>query len=149
LKNFDKGLGGMMIDDGEDYFLADNSTPEGAIVKIEEAYNEGNLEKIIACKDFYTEAKFLLDKTGHSGATNELVEKTAEVIKLSFIKSIQENGMPKFNQVKQAFPKREKISDEHMIITEVCYYSDGGKSIQRLNLCKAVDGWKVLHPANE
>jgi len=49
--------------------------------------------------------------------------------------------------LKQAFPKREKISDEHFIITEVCYYPDGGKSVQRLNTYKSTDGWKVLSPA--
>ncbi len=48
LKNFDKGLGGMMVDDGEDYFLPDNATPEGAIVKIEQAFNEDDIEKAIA-----------------------------------------------------------------------------------------------------
>ena len=77
---------------------------------------------------------------------SELINKTAEVLKLSFVKSLQENGVPKFTNLKQAFPKRERISDKHMIITEVCYYPDGGKSVQRLNTYNSGNGWKVLSP---
>lgn len=148
LMNFDKGLGGMIVDDGEDYFLPDDSTPEGAIVKIESAFNEDNIEKAIECKDFHKEAELMLTKFGKENLGTELIEKTAEVLKLSFIKSLQENGIPKFKNIKQAFPKREKINDNHMVITEVCYYPDGNKSVQRLNTYKSSGSWKVLNPAD-
>lgn len=148
LMNFDKGLGGMIVDDGEDYFLPDDSTPEGAIVKIESAFNEDNIEKAIDCKDFHKEAELMLAKFGKENMGPELIEKTAEVLKLSFIKSLQENGIPKFNDIKQAFPRREKINDNHMVITEVCYLSDGGKSVQKLNTYKSGGSWKVLNPVD-
>lgn len=146
LQNFDKGLGGMIIDDGEDYFLPDDSTPEGAIVKIEHAFNEDNIEKAIACKDFKKEAELMLSKMGAAGLGHEIVETTAETLQLSFIQSLQENGIPKFTNIKQAFPKREKINDNHIIVTEVCYYPDGSSSMQRLNTYKSSDGWKVMNP---
>ncbi|MBO9702237.1 MAG: DUF2314 domain-containing protein [Sporocytophaga sp.] len=148
LKNFDKGLGGMIVDDGEDYFLPSDVTPEGAIMLIEEAYDEDNLEKAINCKDFYAEAELMLSKMGKGDLGKEVVEKTAEVLKLSFIKSLQDSGMPKFKGIIRAFPKREKISDNHIIVTEICYYPDGGKSMQRLNTYKTEDGWKVLNPVD-
>ncbi len=146
LVNFDRGLGGMMVDEGEDYFLPSNKTPEGAIIAIEEAYDQDDIEKAMACKDFKIEARFMLNKIGN-GIQDEAVEnKTAEVLKLSFIKHMQENGMPKFNGIKRAFPKREKISDQEMIITEVCYYPDGGKSKEKLRTYLTEDGWKVIGP---
>lgn len=148
LQNFDNGLGGMFIDHGEDYFLADDSTPEGAIVKIEEAYREKDLDKIKSCKDFRAEAVVMLDKLGKMGMGGELIDQTAELLELSFVKSIQEHGMPVMNHVKQSFPVREKVSDNHMIITEVCYYPDGGTSIQRLNTFKSENGWKVMNPVD-
>ncbi|MEM9548810.1 MAG: DUF2314 domain-containing protein [Bacteroidota bacterium] len=147
LQNFDNGLGGMIVDDGEDYFLPDDSTPEGAIVKIEHAFNEDNIEKAIHCKDFRKEAELMLAKMGKGELGSDIIDKTAEVLQLSFIKSLQDNGIPKFSGIKQAFPKREKISDRHVIVTEVCYFPDGHKSIQRLNTYKSEDGWKVLSPA--
>ncbi|MEZ4951695.1 MAG: DUF2314 domain-containing protein [Saprospiraceae bacterium] len=146
LNNFDRGLGGMMVDSGEDYFLPDDSTPEGAIVKLEHAFNEDNIEKAMECKDFRKEAELMLTKMGRTELGAEIIDKTAEVLQLSFLKSLQDNGIPKFDKLKQAFPKREKISDNHMIITEVCYYPDGGHSIQRLNTYKTENGWKVLSP---
>ena len=148
LQNFDKGLGGMTVDYGEDYFLPDDSTPEGAIMKIEQAFNENNIEKAIECKDFSKEAELMLSNMSIAELGSEIVEKTAEVLKLSFIQSLQENGIPKFNNIKQAFPKREKISSNHIIVTEVCYYPDGGHSIQRLNTYKSKNGWKVLNPVD-
>ena len=138
----------MMVDDGEDYFLPSNKTPEGAIIQIEEAFNQDDLEKAMSCKDFNIEAKLMLEKLGKGIHDEEVLSKTAEVLKLSFIKSIQENGMPKFQGIKRAFPKREKINDHHMIITEICYYPDGGKSSQRMNTYLTEDGWKVMGPEN-
>jgi uncharacterized protein YegJ (DUF2314 family) len=148
LANFDSQLGGMIIDDGEDYFLPSNTTPEGAIVMIEDAFNQNDLEKAIACKDFEKEAEIMLSTILKENITKEMIQSTGEVLKLSFIKHMQENGIPKFNHLKVAFPKREKISEDHYIITEVCYYPDGGKSVQRLNTCKTDSGWKVLAPAD-
>jgi len=76
LQNFDRGLGGMIVDDGEDYFLPDDSSPEGAIVKIEKAFNEDNIEKAIACKDFMKEAELMLANIGRKDSGQELIAKT-------------------------------------------------------------------------
>jgi len=148
LKNFDRTLGGMFIDDGEDYFLPDDSTPEGAIVKLEEAFNNEDIEAAIACKDFALEAKLMLESMRSEDINDALIEKTSEVLKLSFLKSLKEHCIPNFKGLKQAFPSREKIGENHMVITEVCYYPDGSKSLQKLNTYKTSNGWKVLNPVN-
>ncbi len=148
LVNFDKSLGGMHVDEGEDHFLPNLDTPEGAILKLENAYDQRNLEIAISCKDFDEEAKMMLKKLGKIESDHEIVKKTAEVLKLSFLKSLQENGLPSFKGVKRAFPKREKVSDQHYIITEVCFFPDGSKSVQKLNTYKTETGWKVLSPEN-
>ncbi len=90
----------------------------------------------------------MLAKMGKAEFGTDIIDKTAEVLRLSFVKSLQENGMPKFDNIKQAFPKREKISDNHIVVTEVCYYPDGGKSTQKLNTYKTDDGWRVLNPVD-
>lgn len=146
LKNFDKGLGGMIVDAGEDFLLPSDTTPEGAIIKLENAFDSDDIEAAIACKDFYKEAELMLKKMGKVELGNDILEKTAELLKLSFVKSLQESGIPKFHGIKRAFPKREKINENHMIITEVCYYPDGNLSIQRLNTYRNESGWKVLNP---
>lgn len=143
LQNFDKSIGGMLIDDGEDYFIPNLDTPEGAILSLEQAYDNDDLEKSISCKDFRKEAEFILAKTLQTEIDTEIIDKTAEILKLSFIKDIQENGMPKFKDIKRAF-KRQNISHEHCIVTEICYHPDGGKSMQKLNTFKIDNQWKVL-----
>lgn len=73
----------------------------------------------------------------------EIVNQTGEALKLSFIKSMQE-GFPDFTNVTRAFPKREFVSENLVIITEVCFHPDGRKSTQRLHVCKKDGDWKVL-----
>ncbi|MBU2997137.1 DUF2314 domain-containing protein [Cellulophaga baltica] len=143
ITNFDNTIGGLHIDDGEDYFLSNLDTPEGAILMLEDAYDNDDLEKCISCKDFNKEAEFMLKKTVSVDIDTKIINSTAEVLKLSFIKSMQEHGMPKFKGIKRAF-KRQKISNEHYIITEICYYPDGGISNQKLNTYKVNNQWKVL-----
>lgn len=143
---FDNSIG-LFIDEGIDHFKTNFDTPEGAILSLEKAYNEKNLDAAIACKDFYEEAKMMI-----SGFNTELDEETirstAEVLELSFIKNIEEYGFPNFEELQNAF-EREKIDDNHYIITEICWFLDGGKSIQKLNTFKSATGWKVLGPIND
>ena len=145
LENFDKNLGGILVDEGEDYFLSNFETPEGAILSIEDAYDNKDLEKAINCKNFKKEAELMLKNTVKIDIDNELIDKTAEVLKLSFIKSIQENGFPSFKGVKRVF-NRNFISPEHCVITEICIYPNGNKSSQKLNTYKTDNNWKVLNP---
>ncbi len=143
LVNFDKSLGGMHIDEGEDYFLANLDTPEGAILSLEEAYDNDNLDKAISCKDFSKEAELMLQKTVKFDIDADIINSTAEVLQLSFANHLEENGMPKFDGIKRAF-KRDFITEDHCIITETCYFPDGGMSQERLNTFRTDKQWKVL-----
>ncbi|WP_158974955.1 YegJ family protein [Cellulophaga sp. L1A9] len=143
LASFDKNLGGMLVDDGEDYFIPNLETPEGAILTLEQAYDHDDLETAMSCKDFHKEAEFMLKKTIKIEINEELIASTSELLRLSYIKNMQEHGMPKFNGIKRAF-KRQNISEENCIITEICQYPDGGKSAQKFNTYKINNQWKVL-----
>ncbi|TAJ11078.1 DUF2314 domain-containing protein [Marinilabiliaceae bacterium JC017] len=146
LAQFDQSVGGMYIDEGEDYFVPDFNTPEGAILALEEAYDRQDLEEAMACKDFKAEARLMFQKLKRGEMDDEIIDKTAEVLRLSFMKSIKENGFPCFEGIRRAFPQRQKISDNHFVIEEVCLFSDGGKTSQHLNTYKTEKGWKVLNP---
>lgn len=141
-KSFDDSIG-MYVDEGVDYFKIDFDTPEGAILSLEEAFTEKNLQKAVACKDFYQEAKLMLDKLEFE-TDEEMIRNMADVLEASFIQHMEETGMPDFSNLTSAFTEREKITDEHWIITEICTYPDGGYSEQRLNTYKTIDGWRVL-----
>lgn len=144
---FDESIG-LYIDEGVDHFRTDFNTPEGAILSLEKAYNDQNLDAALACKDFYEEAKMMLSKLSIE-TDEEMIANTAEVLELSFINHIQEHGFPNFSDLQHAFPIREKIDDTHYTITEVCWFPDGGVSVEKLNTYKSASGWKVLGPVNE
>lgn len=151
---FDESIG-LYIDEGVDHFKANDETPEGAILALEKAYSEQNMDAALACKDFYEEAKSMLS-TLSIELDEEMIANTAEVLELSFVKNIEENGFPNFSDLQNAFPIREgilqireKVDDTHYIITEVCWYPDGGISVQKLNTFKSASGWKVLGLINE
>ncbi len=143
IPEFDQSLG-MIIDEGEDHFLVDFNTPEGAILSIEEAYNENDLSKAIACKNFRKEAEFMLSDMTSFQMDDEILDKTAEVIELSFVQHMQENGMPDFNNVKRAF-RREFKSEDHCLVTEYCTFSDGRRTLDKVNTYRENGEWKVLN----
>ncbi|MET0573099.1 MAG: DUF2314 domain-containing protein [Pedobacter agri] len=143
---FDQNIG-LYIDEGVDHFKPNFDTPEGAILALEQAYNDKNLDAAIACKDFKEEAKMMLTSTSMPQDA-EIVQQMAEVLELSFVNNLEEHGFPNFTGLQSAFI-RERVDNHHYIITEICWFPDGGKSIQKLNVFKSVSGWKVLGPINE
>ncbi|MBT2561420.1 DUF2314 domain-containing protein [Pedobacter sp. ISL-68] len=142
---FDNSIG-LYIDEGVDHFKANLETPEGAILAIEKAYNNKDIDAAITCKDFFEEAKSLLSVMKME-IDQDIINETAEVLKLSFINNIEEHGFPNFSTIQNAFPERKKVGETHWVITEVCWYPDGGKSVQLLNTYKSPKGWVVLGPA--
>lgn len=147
LAEFDQSLGGIYVDEGEDYFLANFDTPEGAILMMEQAYSDENLENALLCKNFDKEAEFMLNKTVNFEIDQDLINQTSEVLRLAFIKEIKENGFPKFDGVKRAF-KRQVISSNHCIITEICVFPDGSKTIDKLNMYLTNKEWKMIGPVD-
>jgi len=143
---FDQNIG-LYIDEGVDHFKADGDTPEGSILALEKAYNERNLDAAIACKDFKEEAKMMLSSTSMP-QDEEIIQQMAEVLELSFVNNLEDHGFPDFTGLQSAF-QRERVNNHHYIITEICWFPDGGKSIQKLNVFKSASGWKVLGPINE
>lgn len=146
-QSFDQSIG-LYIDEGVDHFKPNFDTPEGAILAIENAYRKEDLDAVLACKDFVSEATNMLAKR-NLPHDEETVNGLAEVLELSMIKGIEDYGFPNFNGVTSAFPTREKITDQHWIITEVCWYADGGKSVQKINVAHTANGWKVLEPVSD
>jgi uncharacterized protein YegJ (DUF2314 family) len=149
-KIFDQQTG-FTIDEGVDYFEHDFSTPEGAILCIEDAYDAHDINRVMACKDFEAEARLMLSHTKHMerlASKPEIITETEEAVKLTFIKFIDDHGFPSFKNVKRAFPHREFVREDLCIVTEVCRYPDQTKSRERLYVSRKNGEWKVLNPVD-
>ena len=127
----------------------DFTTPEGAILCLEDAYRRHDIEAAIAAKDFYQEAKRLLQKiwqnTGNKETGDEeMVTLTAEALLTTFRLELSETW-PNFEGLESFFTKREPSIDNSVIVTEMCRFPDGGFSQQRLLVAETPQGWRVLN----
>ncbi|MFM2376785.1 MAG: hypothetical protein RLZZ165_1882 [Bacteroidota bacterium] len=146
---FDREFG-VRFDYGVDYFPHDRTTPEGAILCLEDAYSEGNLEAALACKDFHVEARMLLDSLDNlEGITEDLVSSTAETLRLSFEEHFRAGKMPSFDQVLRAFPEREFLDEDTVLVSEICYLPDGRMTLDQLIVTRHGDEWRVGAPIND
>ncbi|MCY1692719.1 DUF2314 domain-containing protein [Exiguobacterium sp. SL14] len=140
--NFDIDFG-VKIDDGNDFFKPDFSTPEGVIIKIENYYSDENMEGALSCKNFIQEAEILL-KERDINITEELREQVAETLKTSFIESLLSNGFPYFKNIERNFTLEEKIKDRQLIKEKVIY-PNGSITYNKLWVGHSNGEWKVLN----
>jgi uncharacterized protein YegJ (DUF2314 family) len=141
---FDRQVG-LYIDEGIDYFVHDFSTPEGAILCLEDAFDEQDIEKAIACKDFIEEARLLLTKMNDIYNGDDILHTTGDILRTSFLRSLEKDGFPVFGDLRRAFPYRKKITDRLYLITEVCIFPDGEKSTRQIYTFRGKHGWRVLN----
>lgn len=122
----------------------DFTTPEGAILCLEDAYRKRDIEAAVAAKDFRTEARRMLEKSKlRAGITDEIVAKFAELLEKGF-RAETINHWPDFDNLESFFPKREVVAEGIVSITEVCRFPDGLFSRQEMLVVKTPDGWRVL-----
>jgi hypothetical protein len=127
----------------------DFTTPEGAILCLEDAYRRHDIEAAIAAKDFKTEAKLMLQKTGFKDhIDDEIIAKTAEVLIASF-RAHTTAKWPDFEGLESFFTKREPHADKVVIVTEMCRFPDGGFSRQQMLVAETPQGWRVLNPVSK
>jgi hypothetical protein len=125
------------------------ATVEGALHELEAAYRDGDIERAIAAKDFHAEARVILFNIGGPDLGDEaLVEKTADALELAFRKEIEQSGFPDFDQLDCREVARQPF--EHFpdiwVVTEDCFFPDGGQSRQEILMSKRPDGWRVMNP---
>jgi uncharacterized protein YegJ (DUF2314 family) len=146
---FEKGFG-VEIDYGVDYFPHDMTTPEGAILCLEDAYSAGDIEAALACKDFESEARMLLQRLPDLGnEVEDLIASTASTLRLSFEAHFNAGGMPSFEGFLRAFPEREFLDQDTVLVSEICYHPDGKMTLDRLLVTRHGDEWRVGPPMNQ
>src|SRR5262245_8527924 len=91
----------------------DFSTPEGAILCLEDAYRAKDIEAAVRCKDFNMEARLMLEKLPKlkDAIDDKLITRTAEVLELAYRKEIEKKGFPDMTDVSSSFPKVEPLRD--------------------------------------
>ncbi|GEM54973.1 hypothetical protein B0A58_16145 [Flavobacterium branchiophilum NBRC 15030 = ATCC 35035] len=119
------------------------NTPEEAIISLEKAYSNKDLENVIASKDFETEAKLMLQNNSIL-LTRELIQETSELLRLSLIEHIQNNGYPNFNDVKRVFSSLSEIDNNLYVLDETLNYTNGESYTNKIMLTNTDGQWKVV-----
>lgn len=133
------------IDNGADYYDATNETPEGAIILLENAYDDKNLEAVYNLIDFHSEAeRFIQQKMPNAAGDEKVVSEMVNVFKLSLEKMKLDNKWPIFKNVERAFTRKEIISDDLLLITESLTLNGSPYATNKMYVKKQADNtWKV------
>lgn len=127
----------------------DFTTPEGAILCLEDAYRHRDIEAAVACKAFTVEARLMLQNVrGGEESDESLIKKTADVLELGYRKEIS-TAWPDFAGLESFFTGRELHSDKIVVVTEMCRFPDGLFSQQRILVTETPKGWRVLNPESK
>lgn len=125
------------------YANTEFETPEAALSSLEAAYKANDLNAAILCKSFEKEAEEMLyARFDKKVITKNVIKETAELLELTYRKSIIDNGFPDFSDIK-CEATSEIQPNGNAILTEKCLFSDGGYSVQKIKAYKVDGNWKV------
>jgi hypothetical protein len=127
-------------------------SPEMAIVSIENAYKMKDRAKILLCKDFNLEAKFISPDEPRQMPPGKVIRQedldkvrkmNTQLYKLKYLHDLKD-GIPEWNGVKARITDVRKITEDMVVVSEDI--SGHGQSMQsEMFVGRAGDGkWKVL-----
>ena len=124
----------------------DFSTPEGAILCLEDAYRRRDVEAAVACRDFALEAKIWLQERGNLNKQRQ-AEMLPEVT--GTMERACRNGMAKnlaidWERAKSYFPNREPHREGMVVVSEITNLPGGNLLRQRFLAAETAKGWRVV-----
>lgn len=124
---------------------ADFSTPQGALQALERAYLTHDIEAAVAAKNFPYEAKAMLsDLKNVPKPEPDLIQKTAEVLELSFRKHIKENGFPKMTGIRSRVVATKQLTPDLVELTEEFVFPDNYISHETVYAAKSGEHWGLV-----
>jgi hypothetical protein len=127
-------------------FEKDFSTPEGAILCLEDAYRRRSIESAVACKHFMIEGILMLvDYDDNLARDSKTRERNALLAERTYRREIAE-AWPDLQGAESFFLGREPYLDGVVMVKELRRLRDGTYEKLNLLVAKTRDGWRVLNP---
>jgi len=116
-----------------------------AIVSLETAYTNKDIDAILASKDFKTEAKLILEQALYKYDVDNpvIINETANLLEISLIQNLKENGYPNFNNVRRKFSELNKVNEDIYSIEEKLFFPNNVNYINKIYLSYRDNIWKV------
>ena len=119
-------------------------TPEDAVLALERAYIQKNVDGAVAVMDFVEEGRQMLQKINPTLANDpDMIKQAADGREQAFRNELRANGFPDFSQLKCSFVGTRKIAPELLELTQQCLSPDGTKSQREVLVKKSEPGWRV------
>jgi hypothetical protein len=134
----------------EHAFRRDFSTPQGAVLRLEDAYRQRDIDACVAAKDFAIEAELMLRRLleGKNIPLDEsLISAAASTLEMAYRAEFTDGRFPDMAGTESSFEDPEIVSDGILLVTEHVRYPDGTLSSQRLLVAETSSGWRVLNPS--
>lgn len=120
------------------------TTPVEAIISLEKAYVNQDLDAVLDSKDFVAEARIIIAQRSDDDYNDEeTVLEVAQLLKLALIKSIKDNGFPDFTGVNRDYSDTYHVSGNLYTIIEEIFYDDGTFYVNKIFLTVNNNVWKV------
>ena len=127
----------------------DFSTPEGAILCLEDAYRRQNIESACMCKNFLIEGiLMLLDADPDLARNAELRKRNAVLLERKFRKETTESW-PDLKGVESFFIDHQRFISGVVVVTELHRLRDGTFNKLNLLVANTINGWRVLNQISD
>jgi hypothetical protein len=101
------------------------NSPEGIVLRMEQAHRQKNLDSILLNTDFQTMALLLIEKRGHP-KTDSTVYFMAQALRASWTNEIKAQGFIDYSGIKtHEFDRKRKISDTLVSLNDTHRYHNG------------------------
>jgi hypothetical protein len=118
--------------------------PEDAVLALEQAYAQKNVESAVAAMDFVEEGRQMLQKINPTLANDPaMVKQAAEGRELAFRDELRTKGFPDFVRLKCSFVGKMQIAPGLVELRQRCVSAEGAESVQDLLVVKSELGWRV------
>jgi hypothetical protein len=124
----------------------DFSTPEGAVLRLEDAFRQKNIEAAVACRDFATEAKLWLQERGQLSLEQKtaMLPETVRAMEKSF-RDMLAKGLPAdWILGKSYFLPHEPFADGIVAVNKYTQVPEGGLYSQQILVTKTGNEWKMV-----
>jgi hypothetical protein len=134
----------------------DLSSPRAALASLERAYQQRDLEAALAAKDFRFEAETMLAAIAKKNniadlADEEIIKQTEDVLRLSFVKEMQDRGFSDFSGYECRIVSETVLREDLTQLVEECVSKPDGSTTRYTHLSKKRDGvWRIaMVPGSE
>jgi hypothetical protein len=124
---------------------ADYSTPEGALLALENAYIAQDIEAAVAAKNFpYEGEQMLRNLKSIPDPDADLIQEAAKVLELSFRRHLEIKGFPQFAELKCRVTASKQLASDLVELTEECVFPDGYVSIETIHAAMTGQRWGIV-----